>query len=30
MVNNIEIFIKKKEKENYSDLKMYNFIECCR
>ena len=30
MTNNTEAFTKKKEKENYSDMKMHNFTECCR
>lgn len=31
MTNNTsEAFTKKKEKENYSDVKMHNFTECCR
>lgn len=31
MTNNTEaLFTKKKEKENYSDVKVHNFTECCR
>ncbi|KAL9983606.1 hypothetical protein ACROYT_G005802 [Oculina patagonica] len=30
MTNNTEAFTKKKEKENYNDVKMHNFTECCR
>lgn len=29
--NKIEVFKKKKQKENYSDgMKLHNFTECCR
>ena len=29
--NDVEIFDKKKQKENYSDgMKVHNFTECCR